>query len=100
MEYEPQQFFKEHEHDEVTGFTIIEAKDGKYHIAEKWLAADADADSPSASEKWMDYWVPESDLLPRVEREECEPAAMLTDEQFEGVCKMVGWRYDKEQVTA
>lgn len=87
MEYEPRQFFSENEHDEVKGFTILQAKDGKYHIAEKWLKEDGD-------DKWMDYWVPESDLLPRVEREECEPAATLSDEQFEGVCKMVGWRYD------
>jgi len=87
MEYEPRQFFSENEHDEVKGFTILQAKDGKYHIAEKWLKEDGD-------DQWMDYWVPESDLLPRVEREECEPAATLSDEQFEGVCKMVGWRYD------
>lgn len=106
MEYEPRQFFKEHEHDEVKGFTVLEAQDGKYHIAEKWLASDASGadsdseDSSSASEKWMDYWVAESDLLPRVERDECEPAAMLSDDQFEGVCKMVDWRYDTGETKA
>lgn len=96
MEYESRQFFKEHEHDEVKGFTVLQAKDGKYHIAEKWLAADADADaeSPSASDKWLDYWISESDLLPRIERGECEPAATLSDTQFEKVCRKVDWRYD------
>lgn len=95
MKYEQRQFFKENEHDEVKGFTIIEADSGKYHIAEKWLATDENGEN-----KWMDYWIPESDLLPRVEREECEPAGGLTDEQFEGVCKMVGWRYDTGETKA
>jgi hypothetical protein len=87
MKYEKQQFFSENQHDSVKGFTVLQAKDGKYHIAEKWLKEDGD-------DKWMDYWVPESDLHNRTERGDCEPAAMLTDEQFEGVCKKVGWRYD------
>jgi hypothetical protein len=92
MKYESRQFFKEHEHDDVKGFTVLQAKDGKYHIAEKWLASsDSEADR---EDKWMNYWVPESDLLPRVESGDCEPAATLSDDQFEGVCKMVGWRYD------
>jgi len=86
MEYEQKQFFKENEYDDVKGFTVLDASDGKYHIAEKWLDADHD--------EWMDYWVPEGDLLARVESGDCEPTAMLTAEQFEAVCKKAGRRYD------
>ena len=95
MEYEPQQFFSENEHDEVKGFTVLEAKNGKYHIAEKWLKSDE-----SKEDTWMDYWISESDLLPRIEREECEPKAMLSEEQFAGVCRKVGWRYDTGETPA
>lgn len=87
MEHEPRQFFNENDHDEVKGFTVLQAKNGKYHIAEKWLKEDGD-------DKWMDYWVPEADLNRRIEQEKCEASASLSDEQFEGVCKKVGWRYD------
>lgn len=93
MEYEPKQFFSEEEHDDVKGFTVLEAEDGRYHIAEKWLKDDGE-------DRWLDYWIPQDDLLKRVDSGDCEPAATLTDEQFEGVCKMVGWRYDQEKVTA
>lgn len=87
MKYEQSQFFTENEYDDVRGFTILEAQDGKYHIAEKWL-------KDNNEDAWIDYWVSESDLLSRVENNACEPHAMLTNDQFEKVCKNVGWRYD------
>lgn len=99
MEYEPRQYFKEHECESIKGFTVLEAKNGRYHIAEKWLASE-DPESSRETDKWMNYWVPESDFLSRVEADKCEPVGKLTDEQYEGVCKMVGWRYDEGETPA
>lgn len=88
MEYESRTYFVESEYDDVKGFTVLKADDGEYHIAEKWLASE---DNDNSEDKWMGYWVPESDLIDRVERGECEPKGKLTDEQFAKVCEMVEW---------
>lgn len=93
MEYDERTYFDEKEYDDVKGFTVIEAKDGRYHIAEKWLKEEGE-------DTWIDYWIPEGDLLGRVEGDKCEPKGQLTDDQFEAVCKMVGWRYDEQEVAA
>lgn len=89
MEHEPQTYFTENEQDDVKGFTILAAQDDQYHIAEKWLKEDGD-------DVWMDYWIPEAQLLSRVSDGACEPKAELTDEQFEMVCEMVGWDYTED----
>lgn len=88
MEYDSRTYFDEIEHDDVKGFTILQGKDGRYHIGEKWL-------KESGDDVWMDYWIQADDLSRRVENGDCEPKGTLTDEQFEGVCRKVGWRYDE-----
>lgn len=85
MEHEAKTYFAEQEYDDVKGFTVLKAKDGRYQIAEKWLKEEGES-------RWISYWIPESDLLSRIEQGHCEPKGKLTDEQFEGVCKMVGFR--------
>jgi hypothetical protein len=82
MEYDTRTYFKEHDAEDVKGFTILEAKNAKYHIAEKWLALDE-----RTEDKWLDYWITEDDLASRVSDEKCEPVGTLSDDQFEGVCK-------------
>jgi hypothetical protein len=97
MEYEPQTYFTEHEQDDVKGFTVLTADESEgYHIAEKWLKEE---DEGSV---WMDYWIPEAQLLSRVSDGACEPKGKLTDEQYEMVCEMVGWEYTNkgEAITA
>jgi|APHM01.1.fsa_nt_gi hypothetical protein len=84
MEHDKQTYFTENEYDDVKGFTILAAGEGEYHIAEKWLKDDGD-------DVWLDYWVPESDLLERATEGLCEAKAKLTDEQFEAVCQKVDW---------
>jgi len=84
MNYDSRTYFSENEYDDVKGFTILNAKNGDYHIAEKWLKEDGD-------DRWLDYWVPESDLMDRVDDGLCEPKGTLTDEQFEAVCREVDW---------
>jgi hypothetical protein len=97
MHYDARRYFTEDEYDDVKGFTLLKARDGDYHIAEKWLASTDEAGesektaSQISDDRWLDYWVPESDLVDRVEDGLCEPKATLTDEQFEQVCKKVGW---------
>lgn len=88
MEYQQATFFKEHEQDDVKGFTVLNTNDDHdtYHIGEKWLKSDG-------PDVWMDYHIQESDLLERVEADHCEPVGHLTDEQFEAVCDEVGWDY-------
>lgn len=99
MEYEERTYFAENEFDDVKGFTVLKAKDGKYHIAEKWLATD---DNRATEDSWIDYWIPEDQLIERHNSETdegeplCEPKGKLTDEQFEAVCEMVGWYTDDE----
>lgn len=85
MEYEPQTYFTEHEYDDVKGFSVLSAEDGEYHIAEKWLRSGEEQD-----DVWLDYWVPESDLMDRIADDLCEAKASLTDEQYEQVCQKVG----------
>jgi len=87
MEHEPKTYFTENEQDDVKGFTVLDANDGEYHIAEKWLKSGEEPDV------WMDYWIPEAQLLKRAESGDCEPVAELSDEQFEQVCGLVGWDY-------
>lgn len=84
MNYNARTYFTEREHDDVKGFTVLKAEDGDYHIAEKWLKEDGD-------DRWLDYWVPESDLMDRVDDGLCEAKGSLTDEQFEAVCREVDW---------
>lgn len=89
MEYEAQTFFGEEEYDCVTGFTILEAQNGRYHIAEKWHA-DKDEESSATGDRWISYWIPEADLLGRIEKGHCEKKGTLTDEQFRAVCDNLG----------
>lgn len=107
MEHEDKTYFAENEYDDVKGFTILKAKDGEYHIAEKWLASsasEADSDgegsSPPENDTWIDYWIPESDLLSREEDGDCEKKGKLTDEQYEKVCESVEWYTDSAKVAA
>jgi len=90
MEHEPKTYFTEHEQDDVKGFTVLTANNDQYHIAEKWLK-DGDEDAI-----WMDYWIPEAQLLRRVSDGACEPKAKLSDEQYEAVCEFVGWDYTED----
>jgi len=82
MEYEIRTYFAEHEESQVKGFTIIDAEDGSYNIAEKWNKEDGGS-------QWLSYTIPEDRLLARVEQELCEPKAKLTDEQFVQVCEHI-----------
>lgn len=83
MEYDAKTFFTEHEADSVNGFVVINAENGRYQIAEKWLKDDGE-------DRWISYVVPESDLLARVESEACEPKGHVSDDQYEAVCKKAG----------
>lgn len=86
MEYDSRTYFTENEQNDVKGFTVLAADTDEYHIAEKWLKEDG-------NDVWIDYWIPEAQLLRRVKDGACEPKAELTDEQFEKVCELVGWDY-------
>lgn len=88
MEHDKRSYFEENEYDDVKGFTVLKADDGEYHIAEKWLASE---DNDRSEDKWMDYWIPESDLLDRIEEGFCEFKGKLTDDQFAAVCEAVEW---------
>lgn len=94
MEYEPKTYFTEGERDDVKGFTLLAAKNGRYHIAEKWLATE---ENRATEDKWLDYWIPEDELLDRHDKGKCEPKGKLTNEQFEAVCDRVGWDYTENQ---
>jgi len=87
MEYDTKTYFGEKEQDDVKGFTVLAADDGEYHIGEKWLKGD-DEDAV-----WMDYWIPEAQLLRRVEDGACEPKGQLSDEQFAQVNAFCGIDY-------
>jgi hypothetical protein len=91
MEYQTRTYFKENEAEDVKGFTVIDTNEesGECHIAEKWSREDT-------QDKWLQYWIPESQLLSRVEAGKCVEAAELTDEQFEAVCEKI----DHEKVAA
>lgn len=89
MEYEEKDYFSEHEYDDVNGFAVVEVKNGKYHIAEKWFRSGEEDDEPVEITKWIDYWVPESQLLDRVEAGLCEHKAKLTDDQYAAICEKV-----------
>jgi hypothetical protein len=84
MEYDTSTYFTENEADDVKGFTIIgrNQNSGEYHIAEKWSREDTE-------DKWLQYWIPEAQLLARVENDKCEERATLTQEQLEKVCSMI-----------
>lgn len=84
MEHSIRTYFKEHDADDVKGFTVLEASDGKYHIAEKWLAG-----GTNGQDRWLDYWISATDLERRIEQGKCEPVGSLNDEQFAGVCSNV-----------
>ena len=90
MSHETGTYFREHEQDDVKGFTIIgqvESAD-EYHIAEKWQKEEA-ADS------WVAYHIPAASLANRVSTDKCEPVGTLSDEQFAAVCEKV----DHDEVT-
>lgn len=91
MEYDTRTYFTENESDEVKGFTVIDTNEDseEYHIAEKWSRAESE-------DKWLQYWIPESRLMARVEADKCEPKAELSDEQYETVCDKI----DHSNVTA
>jgi hypothetical protein len=89
MEHNERTYFTENEYDDVKGFTILSTDGNEYHIAEKWLASEANDNR--SEDVWLDYWVPESDLQERVNAGFCEPKATLTEEQFEQVCRKVDW---------
>lgn len=91
MEHDTRTYFDESEEESVKGFTIIDTNEDseEYHIAEKWV-------KPEGEDRWMQYWIPEAQLLSRVEADKCEPVATLSDEQFEKVCEMI----DHSGVTA
>jgi len=85
MEYDTRTYFEENDADDVKGFTIIGRDDdtGEYHIAEKWVR-------DSAEDTWVQYWIPEAQLMSRVNSGACSPKAALSDEQYETVCDKVG----------
>jgi hypothetical protein len=83
MEYETKTYFGEEEQDDVKGFTVLATDDGEYHIGEKWLKENGDS-------IWMDYWIPEAQLLRRVEDGACTPKGQLSDEQFAQVNELCG----------
>lgn len=89
MEYEERTYFVENDYDDVKGFTLLEADSGQYHVGEKWLKDEGD-------DVWISYWIPESDLVGRVEDGAATEKGKLTDEQFSRVCELVGWRYDQD----
>lgn len=80
MEYERGQYFREHDDPQVPGFTIIEAEDGEYRLAERW-------DRPNGESRWTVYWIDSEQLQSRINDELCEPVGSLTDRQFEQVCQ-------------
>jgi len=81
MEYEPGDFFTEHDDDAVKGFAIIETDESEgYRIAEKW----------QHSGNWTTYWRPADQLLERVVDGNCEKTKTLSDEQFNGLLKLAG----------
>jgi hypothetical protein len=84
MEYEPKTYFKENEEQSVKGFTIVDTHEGdeEYLIAEKWMKGEDDG-------RWMQYYIPEAQLLARVEDNACEEKAELTQEQYEAVCQKI-----------
>ena len=84
MEYDTRTYFEENEADDVKGFTIIYTNEesDEYHIAEKWSREDTE-------DKWLQYWIPESQLLSRVESGKCDKRATLTQEQYEKVCEAI-----------
>jgi len=94
MEYSQATYFTENEYDYTKGFTILDADDGIYHIAEKWLASE-DEDATPQDNTWISYQVSERDLLDRIEEGHCEKKGELTDEQFAAVCEKSGWAYDE-----
>lgn len=91
MEYDTRTYFEENEADDVKGFTVIDTNEDseEYHIAEKWTKEDAE-------NKWLHYWIPEAQLLARVEQGACKAKAQLTERQYGKVCDMI----DYENVTA
>jgi hypothetical protein len=87
MEYDTRTYFEENGADDVKGFTIIgqDADTEEYHIAEKWVR-------DSAEDTWVDYYIPEAQLLSRVRDGDCKAKATLSEEQYETVCDKAGWR--------
>jgi hypothetical protein len=97
MEHKAKTYFAENEYDDVKGFTVLKAEDGEYHIAEKWLATE---ENNADEDTWIDYLIPESDLLSREESGDCEKKGKLTDEQYGKVCESVEWYTDDTRVEA
>jgi len=93
MKYDAQTFFTEEEYENVSGFTVLAAREGRYHIAEKW-------EKDSGQDRWIAYGVPASDFEQRVARGACEQKAELTEEQYSAVCEKVNFRYDKGETPA
>jgi len=85
MQYDTRTYFEENGADDVKGFTIIGRDDDteEYHIAEKWVR-------DSAENTWVDYYIPEAQLLSRVRDGDCKAKATLSEEQYETVCDKVG----------
>lgn len=82
---EQKNYFREHEEDSVKGFTVIESTESRVRLAEKW-------NSPDRGSRWLAYWVSRDKLAERIERDLCEKAGSLSDEQFEQVCELTDAR--------
>lgn len=81
MQFDTGTLFKEHDDSEVTSSIVIETSDEEgYRMAERW--------TPTFGEpRWVTYWLPEDDLLVRLETGQFEERGTVSDEQFEQVCQ-------------
>lgn len=93
MEYSTKTYFVENEEPLVKGFSIVAVspENGNYQIVEKWAR-----DEEDGGPKWVQYTIPEAQLLSRVRDGSCEKKGKLTDEQYEAVTDNVA----HSQVTA
>lgn len=83
MRYQQGDFFADREDDTVRGFAIIETSDEKYRIAEKWEPRTRDA-------AWVTYWITHETLHQRVDNDAAQRMKEMSDEQFDGICKLAG----------
>ena len=79
MRFNRKTYFAENGDPTVPGFTIIECGDGQYRIAEKWYRNNGST--------WVTYWIEDTELHERVDRDVCEPKGQVSDEQFEKICE-------------
>lgn len=91
MEYNQKHYFREHGDATVDGFTIVETSEDQYRVAEQWERND--------EPMWADYWIDESELLDRIERDVVEPVGEISDDQFDKLCKVADISF-REEITA